>query len=98
MRGYRGISMVKLDNEKIRWLKWKEDGHKNSDIADGLKITPRRVQQVYHVYKKNNQIPVLKTPGRRRKPITVQEIGLVRQTQKKYHTNAPYLEKIISKR
>jgi len=98
MRGYRGISMVKLDDEKIRWLiKWKEDDHKNSDIADGLKITPRRVQQVYSQYHATKRIPTLKTPGRRRKPITAAEIGLVRQTQKKYHTNALYLEKIISK-
>jgi len=89
--------MVKLDDEKIRWLKWKEDGHKNSDIADGLKITPRRVQQVYSQYHATKRSPALRTPGRRRKPITVQETGLVRQTQQKYHTNALYLEKIISK-
>jgi len=73
MRGYRGISMVKLDDEKIRWLKWKEDGHKNSDIADGLKIIPRRVQQVYSQYHATKRSPALKTPGRRRKPITVQK-------------------------
>ena len=47
MRGYHGIPMVKLDEKKINWLiKWKQQGHKNADIANGLKITPRRVQQI----------------------------------------------------
>ena len=92
MRGYHGIHMVKLDEKKINWLiKWKQRGHKNADIANGLKITPRRVQQIYSQYRTTRKIPILKTPGRPRKPITAQEIKLVKQTQKKYHANALYL-------
>ena len=98
MRGYHGIPMVKLDEKKINWLiKWKQQGHKNADIANGLKITPRRVQQIYSQYRTTRKIPILKTPGRPRKPITAQEIELVKQTQKKYHANALYLEKFILK-
>lgn len=91
--------MVKLDEDKIRWLvRQKNHGVKNQDIADGLKITVRRVQQVYCAYRRrNSQIPALKRPGRPKKPVTQHEIRLVRQAHRKYHANALYLERIISK-
>ena len=90
--------MVKLNDDKIRWIiKCKQQGIKNQDIADGLKITTRSIQQIYYSYKKSNQILVLKRPGRPKKPITQHEIQLVRKSHKKYHINALYLEKIISK-
>ncbi len=98
MRGYRGIPMVKLDENKIRWIiQSKNEKVKNLDISVILKITPRRVQQVYSQYKKTKKIPTLKRPGRPKKPVTVHEIELVKQVQEKFHTNALYLEKIISK-
>ena len=36
-------------------------------------------------YKKNNYLPILKTPRCLRKPITQHEIKPVKQTWKKYH-------------
>ncbi len=90
--------MVKLDENKIRWIiKSKDKTIKNSDIADIFKTTPRRVQQIYLQYKTTKKIPILKTLGWPRKPIISQEIELVKQTQKKYHANALYLEKYILK-
>ena len=57
MCGYHGIPVVKLDENKIRWIiKSKDDKIKNSDIADTLKITLRRVQQIYLQYKTTKNI------------------------------------------
>ncbi len=90
--------MVKLDDKKISWLiKSKDEKVKNSDIVNVLKITPRRVQQVYSQYKATSEIPALKRPGRPKKSVTIAEIELVKQVQEKFHTNALYLEKIILK-
>ncbi|MGI0063104.1 MAG: DDE-type integrase/transposase/recombinase [Nitrosopumilaceae archaeon] len=90
--------MVKLDDDRIRWIiKCRDEGIKNADIADVQKITVRRVQQIYSSYRKNSKLPVLKSPGRPTKPVTVQEIDMVRQVHKRFRANAVYLERYIRK-
>ena len=92
------MPMAKLDEKKIRRLVKSRDGKvRNSEIASVLKITARGGQQAHSQYKATSKIPALKTPGRPRKPITSHEIEPVRQVREKFHTNAPYLEKIMLK-
>ena len=90
--------MVKLDEDRIRWIiKCKDEGRKNADIAATQKISVRRVQQIYSWYRKNKTIPALKSPGRPARPVTEQEIDLVRDAHKRYRANALYLERYIRK-
>jgi len=53
--------MVRLTNKKIRWIiKRKVEGEKTNDqIATAMKITPRRVQQLYQKYNATGTIPKL---------------------------------------
>lgn len=61
--------MTKLTNKKIRWIiRRKEEGKKtNEQIAVAMKITPRRVQQIYQEYKETGTVPKL---NRNRRPKT----------------------------
>ncbi len=93
-----GIPMVKLDEDRIRWIiKCKEEGKKNADIARIQKISIRRVQQIYSWYQKNKMVPVLRKPGRPTRPVTEQEIRVVRDAHKRYRANALYLQRYIYK-
>jgi putative transposase len=89
---------VKLDSDRIAWIvKMKEQGAKNAEIASVQKVSVRRVQQLYSRYRKDHQLPVLGRAGRPSKPITGDEIRLVREAYSKYRANAWYLSKYINK-
>jgi transposase InsO family protein len=91
--------MVKLDEDGIRWIiKCKDEGRKNAYIANVQKITVRRVQRIYSLYRKNNKtIPTMRKSGRHARPITIQEREIVRQVRKRFHANAACLERYIKK-
>ncbi|MEE8400598.1 MAG: helix-turn-helix domain-containing protein, partial [Candidatus Hydrothermarchaeaceae archaeon] len=61
--------MVRLTNKKIRGIiRRKTEGEKtNEQIAAAMKITPRRVQQLYQKYKATGTIPKL---NKNRRPKT----------------------------
>lgn len=61
------------------------------------KISARRIQQIWSSYRQNNKIPVLNKPGRPIKPITQNEIELVKHSHRKFCSNAAYLESYVYK-
>lgn len=69
--------MHKLTKKKIRWiLRWKQKGKSTKDISVSQKVSRRRVQQIWKQYTDNGRI-VLKRPGRKRRPIPLDDIKLI---------------------
>jgi len=69
--------MRKLSKKKIKWiLRWKEKGLNNKDISVAQNISPRWVRHLYSQYRNHGRI-VVKRPGRKRKPIPLDDIKLI---------------------
>ena len=76
--------MTKLTNKKIRWIiRRKIEGKKtNKQISIAMKITERRVQQLYQEYKATGIMPQLNTERRPRTYLTDDQRQIV---EKAYH-------------
>jgi putative transposase len=95
-RGGRYRIYVKLDPVKVEWIiRQKEKGAKNSAIAGSMKISVRRVQELYSSYKKTAKIPELKKPGRRCVETTEVERKMIVEAHEKHRAGAVILERII---
>ncbi len=56
--------MQKLDPIKVSWIiRAKENGVKNADIAQSMKVSARWVQKLYSRYCSLGVIPTLRKPG-----------------------------------
>jgi len=54
------LKNMKLTRRKIRWLiKRKKEGMSSRKIAKALKISKRRVNQVWRMYMQDGEIPVI---------------------------------------
>ena len=90
--------MKKLNQKKIRWIiKQKSKGIKNKEIAFVQKISIRRVKQIYSEYKRTNEIPVLKKPGRKQKPLPEDYKTIIDNTHEEYRVGPLGLEKVIKR-
>ena len=88
--------MQKLDPNKVSWIiKQKENGMKNSDIAQSMKISTRWVQKLYSRYNNSGVIPTLRKPGRPKRIITDQMKRTVQSAFEKFKCSAIFLERII---
>lgn len=90
------LVMQKLDSIKVSWIiRQKENGMKNADIANSMKISTRWVQKLYSRYRNSGNIPVLRRPGRPKIIITEEMKCIVESTFKKFRCCAVFLEKIV---
>ena len=96
MKGRRYHIYMKLDPVKVEWiLKQKEKGVRNREIADPMKVSVRRVQELWSTYRTTGTVPELKRPGRRRIEPAVEERSLVAKAYAEYRRRAFMLERVI---
>ena len=90
---------MKLTRRKIRWLiKRKKEGMSSKSIARALKISKRRVNQVWRMYMQDGEIPIIgEGIGRPRRKVTEEERRIVLEAKKKYKLGARRLEPIIER-
>jgi len=91
---------VKLTKKKVKWLiKKKEEGESSSVIARALKITVRRVNQVWTEYKSTGIIPEIgKNLGRPPdNALSEQEKEIILKTKQRYKLGARRLEPLIDR-
>ena len=90
---------MKLNRRKVHWIirqKQKEVGTK--EIARDMKISRRRVQQIWKYFKETGREPVLgQNIGRPRKPYIKREAEIVKAAYGRYRFGARMLEKVIRK-
>ena len=90
--------MKKLNQKKIRWIiNQKNKGIKNKEIASVQKISIRRVKQIYSEYKRTNEIPMLKKPGRKQKSLPEEHKTIIDNTYEGYQVGPLGLEKVIKR-
>jgi len=89
-------SMAKLNDKKIRWIlrHYRKDFNGKS-ISLIYNISKRRIRQLSKEYRETGKIPVLNKPGRKKEPITQEEMDLVMKSYRKYRCNAVDLEELI---
>src|SRR3989338_6993125 len=88
--------MKKLNNKQIKYIVNRLDmGEETSKFATIYKVTQRRIQQLYDQYERTGNIPVLKSPGRKKKEITKETIDLILKEHESQLSGALILEKFI---
>ncbi len=95
----KSFQMMKLTKKKLRYLiRWKKRGKTSREIAMELKISKRRVNQIWKEYMETGEIPEIgKNLGRPKKEITEKEREIVLEAKKKYKLGARRLEPIIER-
>ena len=90
---------MKLTKRKLRCLiRWKEAGMSSSDVAWYLKISKRRVNQVWRMYKESGEIPEIgRNIGRPRRELTEDEKRIILEAKSIYKLGARRLEPIIER-
>ncbi|MDG7013775.1 MAG: hypothetical protein JRN46_06085 [Nitrososphaerota archaeon] len=87
---------MKLDPVKVEWIvRQKEKGTRNATIAESMKVSVRRVQMLWSLYRAKGEVPELKRPGRRRIEPDEEERRIVEEAYAKYEVNALTLERVI---
>lgn len=70
-------------------------GKSQREVGKEVKISHERVRQIYNYYLKNNKIPELKVPGRKKKLLTENEVNIIFESYSKHKSSASILSKII---
>jgi len=87
---------VKLDPVKVTWIiRQKENGTRNSVIADTMKVSVRRVQKLYSSYRITGLIPKLKKPSRKHVETSDAERNIIWEAYKEHRADALILVRII---
>ena len=87
---------MKLDPVKVEWIvRQKEKGVRNREIAGPMKVSVRRVQELWSAYRTAGILPELKRPGRRRIEPSKEEVSLVAKAYAEYRRGALVLERVI---
>lgn len=88
---------MKLDPVKLEWIiRQKEKGIKNRTIADSMKVSVRRVQELWSTYRETATVPELKRPGRSRIRPSDEEESMVAKAYAEYRRGAFTLERVIA--
>lgn len=96
-RGIRYHIYMKLDPVKVEWiLRQKGRGTCNRTIADSMKVSVRRVQELWSAYTTTGDIPLLKRPGRKRVEASEEEKRIVARAYGEYRRGALMLERVIA--
>jgi len=90
---------MKLDQRKIHWIiRQKQKGVTTKQIALDMKISRRRVQQIWKSYAESKQEPVIgENMGRPRKPFDEREAQVVGEGYRLYRFGARMLEVAVRK-
>jgi putative transposase len=90
---------MKLDQRKVHWIiRQKLKGVGTKQIALDMKITRRRVQQIWKSYEEEKQeLAIGKNMGRPRKPFDEREAQVVGEAYKRYRFGARMLEVVVRK-
>ena len=90
---------MKLTKKKVRYIvRWKDRGKSSREIARKLKISKRRVNQIWKEYRERGEIPEIgRNVGRPRKMITEEERKIVKEAKARYKLGARMLEGLIER-
>jgi len=90
---------MKLSRKKVHWIiLQKQKGVGTKEIARDMKVSRRRVQQIWKCFRETGKEPVLgKNLGRPRKPCDKHEAEIVRAAHARYRFGARMLEGAIRK-
>ena len=95
-KGRRYHVYMKLDPVKAeRIVRQKEKGARNATIAGSMKVSVRRVQVLWSLYRAKGEVPELKGPGRRRVEPDEEERRIIEEAYAKYEVNALTLERVL---
>lgn len=88
---------MKLTLKKIRYIiKHKKIGESSKTIAIDMKISKRRVEQIWKYYSETGKEPIIgKNLGRPEKPLDPKEVEIVKIAFERYKFGADMLEDII---
>ena len=94
------LGLMKLNPKRIRYLiRKKKQGVSSKTIAFRLKVSKRRVNQIWQEYKKTGEQPIIgQYVGRPVKPLTEEEATVIKQSYEQYRFGARMLEPIIRKK
>lgn len=88
--------MGRLSPEKVRWIiQAKRRGEATRYVAWSQGVSERRVQQLWRAYRVTGEVPVLKPPGRPRKPIPRDERQAILEAYQATDLGALNLERIL---
>ena len=91
---------MKLTKRRVNWLiRRKTQGMSSTKVGLGIKVTKRRVNQVWKMYKETGEIPVIGEKLGRPKTsyMTEEERQIIKDSKKKYKLGARRLEPIIER-
>ncbi len=91
---------MKLTKKKVNWLiRRKKEGMRSKKVGLGIKVTKRRVNQVWKMYRERGEIPVIgENLGRpKTSNITEEEKKIIKEAKNKYKLGARRLEPIIER-
>jgi len=90
---------MKLNRKKVHWIiRQKQRGVGTKEIAREMKVSRRRVQQIWKCFKESGKEPILgQNVGRPRKPYIKREAEIVREAHSRYKFGARMLERVIRK-
>jgi putative transposase len=90
---------MKLNRKKVHWIiRHKQKGVGTKEIAREMKVSRRRVQQIWKYFKETGKEPILgQNVGRPRKPYVKQEAEIVKEAHMRYKFGARMLERVIRK-
>lgn len=88
---------MKLDPVKVAWIiRQKENGVRNSVIAETMKVSVRRVQKLNSLYRATGLIPELNRPGRKKHvEASDEERSIILEAYREHKVGALILERII---
>jgi len=89
--------MVKLNEQKIRWIiHEKLRGRGAGELALIQRVSHRRVEQLWQMFKRTGRIPVLKKPGRPGEAsISLRDATLILEAYDRLKVNALTLESVL---
>jgi putative transposase len=88
--------MAKLNERKIRWIiQQKLRGRGTGELAMIQHVSTRRVKQLWQTYRRTGLIPTLKQPGRKPKPIRLEDATRILEVYDRCEANALILEAIL---
>jgi transposase InsO family protein len=90
---------MKLNRRKVHWIiRQKQKGVGTKEIGRDMKVSRRRVQQIWKYFQETGLEPVLgQNLGRPKKPYIKREADIVRAAHARYRFGARMLERVIRK-
>jgi putative transposase len=90
--------MKKLNQKKVRWIvrEMKKGDRSVYRIAKIMGVTPRWVREIYRVYQRTGQYPYPGKPGRKSRPVSIEERRLILDVRSDHPiSGAVAVEKIL---